>query len=163
MSSTYAVLAFPVFDHLILVREQKLSSNTFFTVASIALNPTGYLVGKIAEYALNSIKDDPSKKTLQELELAAKKQAIQMQMAEAQARVVQELAIAKRIEIAEEVEIEEFYDLNAEGSAGINLDEQRASLGVTTSGRRVSKRVYKFSGVKEGLNNCRADVLGSLF
>ena len=111
MSSTYAVLAFPVFDHLILVREQKLSSNTFFTVASIALNPTGYLVGKIAEYALNSIKDDPSKKTLQELELAAKKQAIQMQMAEAQARVVQELAIAKRIEIAEEVEIEEFYDL----------------------------------------------------
>ena len=96
------------------VRENKMSS--IFTVASIALNPTGFLVSKIAEYALESIKDDPSKKTLEELELVAKKQELQMQMAEAQAKVAQELAIAKRIEIAEEVEIEEFYDLNADGS-----------------------------------------------
>ncbi len=129
-----------------------MSSNTIFTVASIALNPTGYLVGKIAEYALDSIKDDPSKKTLEELELAAKKQELQMQMAEAQAKVAQELAIAKRIEIAEEVEIEEFYDLNAEGSIGAKTKEESISLGASASGRRVSKRIYKFSGVNSALN-----------
>ncbi len=129
-----------------------MSSNTIFTVASIALNPTGYLIGKIAEYALDSIKEDPSKKSLEELQLAAKKQELQMLMAEAQAKVAQELAIAKRIEIAEEVEIEEFYDINAEGNIGINAKEQSISLGASASGRRVSKRIYKFSGVNAALN-----------
>lgn len=52
-----------------------MSSKTIFTVASIALNPTGYLIGKIAEYALDSIKEDPSKKSLEELQLAAKKKS----------------------------------------------------------------------------------------
>ena len=130
-----------------------MSSNTIFTVASIALNPTGYLVGKIAEYALDSIKEDTSKKTLEELELAAKKQELQMLMAEAQAKVAQELAIAKRIEIAEEVEIEEFYDLNAEGNVGVRAKEQSISFGASASGRRVSKRIYKFSGVNATLNS----------
>lgn len=129
-----------------------MSSNTVFTVASIALNPTGYLIGKIAEYALDSIKEDPSKKSLEELQLAAKKQELQMLMAEAQAKVAQELAIAKRIEIAEEVEIEEFYDINVEGNIGINAKEQSISLGASASGRRVSKRIYKFSGVNAALN-----------
>lgn len=73
-----------------------MSSNTIFTVASIALNPTGYLVGKIAEYALDSIKEDTSKKILEELELAAKKQELQMLMAEAQAKVAQELLLFPR-------------------------------------------------------------------
>lgn len=73
-------------------------------------------------------------------------------MAEAQAKVAQELAIAKRIEIAEEVEIEEFYDINAEGNVGINAKEQSISLGASASGRRVSKRIYKFSGVNATLN-----------
>ncbi|MDD2690322.1 MAG: hypothetical protein PHX69_00890 [Simplicispira sp.] len=126
--------------------------SSILTVASIALNPTGFLVSKIAEYALESIKDDPSKKTLEELELVAKKQELQMQMAEAQAKVAQELAIAKRIEIAEEVEIEEFYDLNADGSLGVKAKEQSISLGASASGRRVSKRIYKFRGVNSELN-----------
>jgi hypothetical protein len=125
---------------------------SFLSAASIALNPTGYLVVKIAEYALDSIKGDPSKIPLEELELTAKKQELQMQMAEAQAKVAQELAIAKRIEIAEEVEIEEFYDLNAEGSIGFKAKDQGVTLGAAASGRRVSKRIYKFSGVNSTLN-----------
>lgn len=128
-------------------------SSNFFTAASIALNPSGYLIGKIAEYALDSIKDDPNKKSLEELALAAKKQELQMQMAEAQAKVAQELAIAKRIEIAEEVEIEEFYDLNAKGKAGLSAEEQSITLGLAASGQRVSKRIYKFSGVNINLNS----------
>ena len=124
------------------------------TAASLYFNstPAGFLVGKIAEYALDSTKDNSSKKSLEELQLSAKKQDLQMQMAEAQARVAQELAIAKRIEIAEEVEIEEFYDLNAEGSVGVKADEKSVTLGASASGRRVSKRIYKFKGVHAGLN-----------
>lgn len=128
-------------------------ASSFFTAASIAINPAGYLVGKIAEYALDSIKDDSSKKSLEELAFAAKKQELQMKMAEAQAKVAQELAIAKRIEIAEEVEIEEFYDLNAAGKAGLSAEDQSISLGLSASGQRVSKRIYKFSGVNSSLSS----------
>ena len=65
-------------------------------------------------------------------------------MAEAQARVAQELAIAKRIEVAEEVEMEEFYDYSGEASLGLKADKQSVSLGAGASGRRVSKRIYRF-------------------
>ena len=120
--------------------------------AYFSMTPTGFLVGKIAEYALDSTKENSNKKSLEELQLSAKKQDLQMQMAEAQAKVAQELAIAKRIEVAEDVEIEEFYDLNAEGSAGLKADEKSVTLGASASGRRVSKRIYKFKGVHAALN-----------
>ena len=74
----------------------------------------------------------------------AKKQAISLQMAKMQATVAQELAIAERIQNAEEVEIEEYYE--GEKSAGINavanIDGGSISLG--GSGRQVTKRVYRF-------------------
>lgn len=47
---------------------------------------------------------------MQKLKLEEAQQEITLRMSEAQARVAQEIAIAKRIEVANEVEIEEFYD-----------------------------------------------------
>ena len=64
------------------------------------------------------------------------------------ARIEQELAIARRIDCAEEVEIEEFYDTSGKGSAGLTADmkSESATLGLSGEGRRVTKRVYHFKG-----------------
>lgn len=78
------------------------------------------------------------------------KQEITLRMSEAQARVAQEIAIAKRIETAEEVEIEEFYDTTGQGSAGINANANQVSIGLNGSGRRVTKRIYRFKGWHNG-------------
>jgi len=64
----------------------------------------------------------------------------------AQAKVEQELAISRRIDGAEEVEIEEFYDLSGKGNAGLNTDGETVSLGFGGEGRRVTKRIIKFKG-----------------
>jgi hypothetical protein len=135
-----------------------MSLKTAASIATFALNPTGFLIGKVAEYAWDSVysEKDIKNSDLAELQLVAKKQELQMQMAEAQAKVAQELAIAKRIEIAEEVEIEEFYDLSGEANAGLNLKEESVSFGASANGRRVTKRIYKFRGVNstiEATNN----------
>lgn len=67
-------------------------------------------------------------------------------VAEATARVQQELAIAGRIATADEVEIEEFYDGMADGTAGLKTDGKGVTAGVSASGRRVTRRVVRFKG-----------------
>jgi hypothetical protein len=131
-------------------KQQELNmslKDTAIIAAKIYFHPIGYLVESVAESTIDSTKENSNKKSIEELRLSAKRQELQMQMAEAQAKVAQELAIAKRIEIAEEVEIEEFYDLNGGGSVGLKADEQGITAEASASGRRVSKRIYKFRGV----------------
>ncbi len=72
-----------------------------------------------------------------------------MDYSQHQARVAQEIAIAKRIESAAEVEIEEYYDNSGKGSAGlsVNAETQTGSMGLSGENRRVSKRVYRFKGI----------------
>lgn len=67
-------------------------------------------------------------------------------MAERQAKVAQEVAIARRIEMAEEVEIEEFYDTSGEGNVGASTDGESVSLGLQGKGKHVVRRVYRFKG-----------------
>lgn len=133
------------------------------SISKAALYSVSPIVGfavSIAELAIGSTKDNvSSKKDLSELELEAKKQELNIALAEAQARVAQELAIAKRIEIAEQVEIEEFYDLNADANAGLSSKGKAVSLGVTASGQKVSKRIYKFTGVNSSLSSIENNLL----
>lgn len=125
-----------------------------------SISPMVGLAMSIAELAMGSTKDNvSSKKDLNELELEAKKQELNIALAEAQARVAQELAIAKRIEIAEQVEIEEFYDLNADTNAGLSSKGKAVSLGLTASGQKVSKRIYKFTGVNSSLSSIENNLL----
>lgn len=74
------------------------------------------------------------------------RQEIAMRMAERQAKVAQEIAIARKIELAHEVEIEEFYDASAEGNLGAKTDGTSLSLGAAGKANRVVRRVYKFRG-----------------
>ena len=116
--------------------------------AKMAMNPTGYLIRQLVE--LTSLKvaqteaDKP--KEISELRAQAERQELEMRIAEAQARVAQELAIARRTETAEEVEMEEFYDNTGEGHFGAKASADGVSVGAGGSARKISKRVYRFRG-----------------
>jgi hypothetical protein len=114
-------------------------------------NPLGWMVLEGAEKAADAISK-AANKDLHELELEAAKQRIMFEMRQAEARIAQEMAIANRIGNAEEVEIEEFYDVSGKGAAGLtgDLKSETVGVGVSGEGRKVTKRVYHFRGWREG-------------
>jgi len=124
------------------------ATNIAIQAAKIAINPSGYLIGQIVEAASKTIAklNDAGNSGIAELKAEAERQELEMRIAAAQARVAQEVAIAKRIETAEEVEMEEFYDYRGEGQLGLKTSGEDLSIGASGSGQRVSKRVYKFRG-----------------
>ncbi|MGF6528993.1 hypothetical protein [Variovorax sp. PvP013] len=83
---------------------------------------------------------------LSALEEEAKKQKVIMEFQAHQARVTQELAIAERIATSHEVVIEEYYEGSGKGHAGLKAENEMISVGASGEGRRVTKRVIRFSG-----------------
>ena len=110
-------------------------------------SPVGWLVAEGAERAAKLVAT-ASDEGVEQLKEEVTKQNLQMQFAQQQARIAQELAIARRIDNAEEVEIEEFYDTSGKGHLGLSVDQasEAATLGLGGEGRRVTKRVYHFKG-----------------
>jgi len=84
---------------------------------------------------------------LEQLKLEAAKKEVLTGIAEREAKVAQELAIAERITTALEVTIEEFYEYKGDGAVGAQVDGSTINIGASGSGQRVSKRIYKFSGL----------------
>lgn len=113
-------------------------------------SPIGWLAIEGAEKAADALSK-ASNKDLHELELEATKQQIYLQMAQAQARIAQEMAIARRIENAEEVEIEEFYDTSGKAGVGVVVDGKTESItgNIGGEGRKITKRIYHFRGWRE--------------
>lgn len=72
-----------------------------------------------------------------------------MKIFEAQARIAQELVITQRINTAEVVEIEEYYEGKGKGGAGVQVNQSNVNVGVSGHGRKVTKRVYKFIGLHD--------------
>lgn len=114
-------------------------------LSSITIDVTTALVNELIDSITKSRKAVETRDA-DLLENEAKLQEIEHRITEYQARVAQELAIAKRIELAEEVEIEEFYDTTGSGGIGLQTAEGSFNLGVSGNGRRVVKRVYRFKG-----------------
>lgn len=110
-------------------------------------SPVAWLVAEGAEAATKAISI-ASDKGVEQLKEEVAKQNLQMQFAQQQARIAQELAIARRIDNAAEVEIEEFYDTSGKGHLGLEVDakSETGTLGLGVEGRRVTKRVYHFKG-----------------
>ena len=110
-------------------------------------NPLTYQLIESGEKAVNEISA-AANKGVDALQEEAEKQTIKLQLDQQRARVEQELAIARRIDNAEEVEIEEFYDASGKGAAGLTADmkSETATIGLSAEGRRVTKRVYHFKG-----------------
>ena len=109
-------------------------------------NPTGYLIGLGIKKIVESISESDSSTPMSTLKEESLRAEIKAKALLAQAKVEQELAISRRIDSAEEVEIEEFYDTSGKGNAGLNTDGESISLGLGGEGRRVTKRVIKFKG-----------------
>ena len=69
---------------------------------------------------------------------------------ERQTKIIRELAISRRIDTAEKVSIEEFYDTKGDGKAGVQAANASLNIGISGSGERVTKRVYTFEGWRDG-------------
>lgn len=110
------------------------------------LNPTGYLIGLGIKKIVESISDSDESTPISELKEEALRADIKAKALLSQAKVEQELAISRRIDSAEEVEIEEYYDTSGKGNAGLNTDGESVLLGFGGEGRKVTKRVIKFKG-----------------
>ena len=110
------------------------------------LNPTAYLIGIGIKKIVEKISDSDSSTPISTLKEESLRAEIKAKALLAQAKVEQELAISRRIDSAEEVEIEEFYDTSGKGNAGLNTDGETVSLGLGGEGRRVTKRIIKFKG-----------------
>ncbi|NAN54819.1 hypothetical protein EX349_26865 [Pseudomonas protegens] len=105
-------------------------------------SPTSFLLSAFEQ----TVSDRPDTDRVDVLREETVKRELEMRMAEAEARVAQELAIARRIETAEEVEMTEFFEYAGEGHAGLKANESSISVGVSGSGRRISKRKFVFKG-----------------
>jgi hypothetical protein len=112
----------------------------------LSMNPVTSLILEATEQAINNSSAVAKKGDLEEMKNEAMRQEISLKMAKEQAKVSQEIAIARRIETAEEVTIEEYYDYSGEGGIGLKSDGKDISLGINGSGKNVTKRVYTFKG-----------------
>jgi hypothetical protein len=110
------------------------------------------MIGPVAGILLESARDAETASETGEivkLQEEARRQEISLQMAKMQAQVAQELAIAHRIENAEEVEIEEYYEEETGGGLSGSTDGLSANFSLGGQGRKVTKRVYRFTGKSE--------------
>lgn len=99
------------------------------------------LLGEAVENTENAAREG-----MQQLELESRRQELTMKMQERHSRVLQELALAYRIRTAEEIEIEEHFEGRGEGSAGVNAGEEVTSIGLSGSGERITRRIYRLKG-----------------
>jgi len=106
------------------------------------------LIGPSAAAMMRAARDGEAAEdgSLDDLAEETRRQTLELRMAEMQAQVAQEIAIAQRIQNADEVEIEEYYEGEAEGNVGVKTDPQGLSIGVGGKGRKVTKRVFRFKG-----------------
>lgn len=136
-----------------MAKEQKKGKG--WDVALSVLYATNPLLGLIVGATTDAVsKTEAVSQTgeIGEIRAEAERQEFALKMAENQARVAQEVAIARRIETAEEVEIEEFYDYSGEGHAGLKTDGTTLGLGVSATGKKISRRVYRFKGNAEKMS-----------
>ncbi|WP_313129522.1 hypothetical protein [Pseudescherichia vulneris] len=117
-------------------------------ILRLALNPTGYLIEAALNKSLEVFSKTAAEKNIsaEKLSEEAIKANIKSTVLLEQAKVEQETSIAKRILIAEKVEIEEFYDTSGAGNVGAKTDGSNFSLGVQAEAKKVTKRVIKFKG-----------------
>jgi len=124
----------------------------FWEVALEATVSAMPFIGPSVAALLRAARD--SKKASESNDLAvlseeSQRQEIELHIATIQAKVAQEMAIAQRIQSADEVEIEEYYEGTGEGTAGLKAEKGAVTLGVGGKGGRVTRRVYRFKGRNE--------------
>lgn len=80
-----------------------------------------------------------------------------------QSGIIRELAISRRIDTAEKVTIEEYYDTKGDGKIGGKFEKASVEASIGGSGERVSRRVYTFEGWRAGDTDTLSESLVSLY
>ena len=113
--------------------------------------PIGQVINIADKYLTDTHKPNVS---ITELEQSAMEAKITAEVLTNQAKVQQEQAIATRILLAEVVEIEEYYDISGQGNLGLSADgaSETITLGASLQGKKISKRVIKFSGFNNNVS-----------
>lgn len=129
------------------INDVKNNGNTLLKIAF----PVYGIASTIAEQFLDSSKKsqdilETNDEAKIDKELRRKKS--ETEILELQAKIAQELAISKRIENAEIVEIEEYYEGSGKGNIGLSNEEKSLKLGASGEGKKVTKRIYRFTGFK---------------
>ena len=112
------------------------------------LSIPGYSIYKMVEHSVKEADAASDSPDLESLRIVEAKQELKMRMAERQAKAMQELAIAHRIQTAEQVEIEEYYDYSGEGSVGLSATSETLGLSASGKGSRVVRRICRFTGAE---------------
>lgn len=106
----------------------------------------------LAEIAIKSIYDlyrsDSKNENVSSQDKAEKVEAAGS-ILDIQAKAQQELSIAKRIMIAETVEITEEYEASGAGGLGVKNDPATFQFGAHGEGRKMTKRTIKFTGFNQ--------------
>ncbi|WP_051931276.1 hypothetical protein [Gillisia sp. Hel_I_29] len=84
-----------------------------------------------------------------EMKIELEKKIIECKILELQAKTDQEFAISRRIDNAVDVEIEEFYESSGNGKIGGNASENSIGIDISGSGKKITRRIYKFKGIKD--------------
>ncbi len=114
--------------------------------------PVYGLASTIAEQYVDSNKN--SREILktndeQKIKVELTRKKAETEILEMEAKIAQELAISKRIENASIVEIEEYYEGSGSGNIGLSAEEKSIKFGASGEGKKVTKRVYRFTGFQE--------------
>lgn len=130
-----------------MVDKEKAIKNVLKFGTLAAVNPVAAILLKGTELLAEQAKEVGENGSVEDLSKLVQKQELSYKTMEMNAKMAQEYAISQRIATAEEVEIEEYYEGEGNGSLGLNGREGEVSLGAFGSGRKVSKRVYRFIGL----------------
>ncbi|MGO8897313.1 MAG: hypothetical protein ACLQU5_03065 [Isosphaeraceae bacterium] len=96
------------------------------------------------------ISNTPQGKRLLGHRLEMQKKREQARNEQLLARAEIDRAIAKRIETAESVEIEETFDASAKGHAGVSKDEKGGQVGIGGEGQKIVRRKIVLRGTVTG-------------
>ena len=119
-----------------------------YTTALKVVSPGSWLIAKAAEKAVEAFTNESKNSTLEKLREEEIRQNIESRVLQEKAKIEQELAIARRIDTAEIVEIEEYYGASGKGALGIKSEGEGVTLGASGEGKRVTKRIIKFKGCR---------------
>lgn len=126
------------------IKGLSLNKNNVYENTLMMTNPSAYALYMLGKGTIESFKQATNNNNIQDMQNELEKRKIQLEFELIEAKRDQERAIAKRIENAEEVEIEEYYDISGKGNVGLQANEKGIKLESSAEGNKVTKRIYRF-------------------
>ncbi|MDQ1339550.1 MAG: hypothetical protein QG567_702 [Campylobacterota bacterium] len=127
-----------------------LNSENLKEIAKIT-HPFAYALYEITKKNIEIFSKASEHKDTKEMQSILDVERLNLEFREIAAKIKQEEAIAHRIEDAEEVEIEEYYDISGKGNVGLaaDLEKNDIKFGLSAEGNKITKRIYRFKAKRK--------------